>query len=109
MAFLKTSPSTSHPQLVDAAVFEPIPYRSAILDGCTHVLVLCTRPAPTHGVLRQAFSLAMDTAIKKLLLSPSYMRLAWREARLRESKAGITHDQVLLHALRQAAKEMPLL
>ncbi len=31
-------------RLVDAAVFEPVPFRSAIADGCTHVLVLCTRP-----------------------------------------------------------------
>jgi hypothetical protein len=32
--------------LVDAAVFEPVPVPSAIRDGCTHVLVLCTRPPP---------------------------------------------------------------
>lgn len=32
-------------RLVDAAVFEPVPLRSALRDGCTHVLVLCTRPA----------------------------------------------------------------
>ncbi|CAM9257576.1 unnamed protein product, partial [Hapterophycus canaliculatus] len=30
--------------LVDAMVFEPLPYRSAIEDGCTDVVVLCTRP-----------------------------------------------------------------
>ncbi|CAM9772503.1 unnamed protein product [Ascophyllum nodosum] len=30
--------------LVDAMVFEPLPYRSAVEDGCTDVLVLCTRP-----------------------------------------------------------------
>ncbi len=28
---------------VDAAVFEPVPVRSAVADGCTHVLVLSTR------------------------------------------------------------------
>ncbi|EFJ42613.1 hypothetical protein VOLCADRAFT_121503 [Volvox carteri f. nagariensis] len=33
--------------LVDAAVFEPVPLPSAIRDGCTHVLVLCTRPPST--------------------------------------------------------------
>ena len=31
-------------RLVDAAVFEAIPYRSAIGDGCTHVLVLNNLP-----------------------------------------------------------------
>ena len=31
-------------RLVDAAVFEPVPFRAAIADGCTHVLALCTRP-----------------------------------------------------------------
>ena len=30
--------------MVDALLFEPIPYRSAIKDGCTHVLVLRTLP-----------------------------------------------------------------
>eukprot|EP00955_Chlamydomonas_euryale_P093006 364750-Chlamydomonas_euryale.AAC.20 len=30
-------------RLVDAAVFEPVPVASAIADGCTHCLVLCTR------------------------------------------------------------------
>ena len=31
-------------RLVDAAVFEPIPVCSAVRDGCTHILVMCTRP-----------------------------------------------------------------
>ena len=28
----------------DALIFEPIPYRSAVEEGCTHILVLRTRP-----------------------------------------------------------------
>ncbi|EKX38161.1 hypothetical protein GUITHDRAFT_115708 [Guillardia theta CCMP2712] len=31
-------------RMVDAVVFEPIPYRSAVEDGCTHLLVLRTWP-----------------------------------------------------------------
>ena len=30
--------------LADAQLYEPLPYRSALADGCTHVLVLRTRP-----------------------------------------------------------------
>jgi hypothetical protein len=30
--------------LCDALLFEPIPYRSALRENCTHVLVLRTRP-----------------------------------------------------------------
>jgi hypothetical protein len=30
--------------IVDALLFEPIPYRSAVKEGCTHVLVLRTLP-----------------------------------------------------------------
>jgi len=30
--------------MVDALIYEPIPYRSAVNDGCTHVLVLRTWP-----------------------------------------------------------------
>eukprot|EP00607_Mallomonas_marina_P002771 CAMPEP_0182425178 /NCGR_PEP_ID=MMETSP1167-20130531/11530_1 /TAXON_ID=2988 /ORGANISM="Mallomonas Sp, Strain CCMP3275" /LENGTH=399 /DNA_ID=CAMNT_0024605625 /DNA_START=439 /DNA_END=1635 /DNA_ORIENTATION=+ len=32
--------------LVDALLCEPIPFRSAVYDNCTHVLVLRTRPDP---------------------------------------------------------------
>ena len=30
--------------MFDASLFEPLPYTSAIADGCTHVLVLASRP-----------------------------------------------------------------
>lgn len=30
--------------LADALIFEPIPFRSAVEDGCTHVVTLRTRP-----------------------------------------------------------------
>lgn len=30
--------------LSDALIFEPVPYRSAVKDNCTHVLVFRTRP-----------------------------------------------------------------
>ena len=39
--------STALPQYhsyADAMLFEPIPYRSAVAEGATHVLVLRTRP-----------------------------------------------------------------
>jgi predicted patatin/cPLA2 family phospholipase len=37
--------------LGDALITEPIPYRSAVYDGCTHVLVLRTRPDPCEVIL----------------------------------------------------------
>jgi len=36
--------NASYEPLVDALVYEPIPYRSAVKEGATHVLVLRTRP-----------------------------------------------------------------
>ena len=39
-------------RLVDAAVFEPVPFRAAINDGATHVLALCTRPPPSGAMAR---------------------------------------------------------
>ncbi|KAG5184415.1 acyl transferase/acyl hydrolase/lysophospholipase, partial [Tribonema minus] len=33
-----------HQPFADALIFEPMPYRSAAADGCTHVVVLRTRP-----------------------------------------------------------------
>ena len=34
-------------RFLDALLFEPVPFRSAVRDGCTHVLVLLTRPDGT--------------------------------------------------------------
>jgi hypothetical protein len=39
--------------LVDALIYEPMPYRSALEDGCTHVLVL--RTWPDDHALPQSF------------------------------------------------------
>jgi hypothetical protein len=33
-----------HQPFADALIFEPMPYRSAAADGCTHVITLRTRP-----------------------------------------------------------------
>lgn len=60
---------------MDAAVFEPVPFRSAIADGCTHLLVLCTRPVPLtrRSRVNSYLSDAVEVAIKKAVLSPDYM------------------------------------
>ena len=64
---------------MDAAVFEPVPWRSAIADGCTHVLVLCTRPARARkSAVSTALEDAMEAAIKRAVLSPDYMVPAWK-------------------------------
>lgn len=66
-------------RLVDAAVFEAVPFRSAIADGCTHLLVLCTRPARRRrSRVNAALADAMEVAIKKAVLSPDYMVPAWK-------------------------------
>ena len=33
--------------LFDGGLFEPLPYESAVADGCSHVLVLASRPLPS--------------------------------------------------------------
>ena len=67
---------------MDAAVFEPVPFRSAIADGCTHLLVLCTRPKRQRHSRRSRFNDAvadaMEVAIKRAVLSPDYMVAAWK-------------------------------
>jgi predicted patatin/cPLA2 family phospholipase len=49
-------------RLVDAAVMEPVPVHAAIADGCTHILVLCTRSLPPLGEKMPA-STADDPAV----------------------------------------------
>ena len=40
--------------LADAMLFEPIPYRAALAEGATHVLVLRTRPDGVNLVRKQS-------------------------------------------------------
>ena len=44
--------------LADAMLFEPIPYRAALTEGATHVLVLRTRPDGVNLVRKQASTYA---------------------------------------------------
>ncbi len=81
---------------MDAAVFEPVPLQSAIADGCTHVLVLCTRPAKVAGgasPLAKAAGKAVVRTIKRTLMNPPYMRDAWR--RSEETNSSDEDDQAL--------------
>jgi hypothetical protein len=64
--------------LVDAAVFEPVPVRSAIADGCTHVLALCTRPATLHTTWhRRLVRGTVARVVKRTVLNAPYMKAAW--------------------------------
>lgn len=96
-------------RLVDAAVFEAVPFRSAIADGCTHVLVLCTRPAPParRSPWSDAFSDAFESAVKRAVLSPEYMIPAWKAELEALNKDGITQDEMLRRSLEDGASELP--
>lgn len=93
-------------RLVDAAVFEPIPFRSAIADGCTHVLVLGTRPRRVNkGRINTALEDAMEAAIKRAVLSPEYMRPAWQAEVEYLAADGISQDDMLARALEEGAEK----
>lgn len=96
-------------RLVDAAVFEPVPFRSAIADGCTHLLVLCTRPKRARqSRVNLALTDAMEVAIKKAVLSPDYMVPAWKAEVDYLMKDGLSQDDMLLRAAsEEAAHELP--
>lgn len=57
-------------QLVDAAVFEPLPVKAALKDGCTHVLALCSRPHRMEPAWSKYISTALANGIKYWLLNP---------------------------------------
>ncbi|KFM29189.1 hypothetical protein F751_3270 [Auxenochlorella protothecoides] len=88
-------------RLVDAAVFEAIPFRSAIADGCTHALVLCTRPRPRPrtGPMDGALEGALEAAVKRAVLSPDYMVPAWKAEYAAILADGCTADEQLAGAL----------
>ena len=98
-------------RLVDAAVFEPVPFRSAIADGCTHVLVLCTRPRRPRasGVrrLNAALADAVESAVKRAVLSPDYMVPAWKAEVATLMQDGLSQDEMLLLATDEGAAALP--
>lgn len=94
-------------RLVDAAVFEPIPFRAALADGCTHVLVLCSRPPPRFGTLMNTLEDVLGSAIKRAVLSPAYMRDAWRREMQTISEEGCTQDAQLLMGLQPDSHTLP--
>jgi predicted patatin/cPLA2 family phospholipase len=56
--------------LVDAAVFEPIPVKAALRDGCTHVLALCSRPPDAGPAWGRVLRRAVANAVKYTVLNP---------------------------------------
>ncbi len=68
--------------LVDAAVLEPVPVPTAIADGCTHLLVLCTRLAPAgQSPLMKRVHGTLTAAVKGTVLNAPYMRHVWSDPR----------------------------
>ncbi|KAI8104240.1 hypothetical protein M9434_002800 [Picochlorum sp. BPE23] len=95
-------------RLVDAAVFEAVPFRSAIADGCTHVVVLCTRPAPVRkSAIDKALADALEAAIKKAVMNPDYMVDAWRASVKHLVMDGISNDDILLRSLDEESHKLP--
>lgn len=95
-------------RFVDAAVFEAVPFRSAVADGCTHVLVLCTRAAPAgRSILDQALADAMEAAVKRAVMSPQYMKPAWKAELEALMADGLSQDEMLLRSLDDDADELP--
>jgi len=97
-------------RLVDAAVFEPIPYRAAIKDGCTHVLALCSRPRPSgaRGRIRRAMKRIFDRSVKMLVLNPPYMNGVWNLAIQQIVKDfGMNADDLLLLTMMQGLHDLP--
>lgn len=87
-------------RMVDAAVFEAVPFRTAIADGCTHVLVLSSRPRPSpRGSTRASIDEALENVVKRALLSPDYMVPAWRAEAEALLLDGLSQDHQLLEAI----------
>lgn len=57
-------------RLVDAAVFEPLPIKAALRDGCTHILALCSRPHKLEPAWSKYISTVLTNGIKYWLLNP---------------------------------------
>jgi predicted patatin/cPLA2 family phospholipase len=63
--------------LVDAAVFEPLPIKAALRDGCTHVLALCSRTHSAGPAWGKYLTNALSSAVKYMLLNPVRGLTCW--------------------------------
>jgi predicted patatin/cPLA2 family phospholipase len=95
---LAGAPSTYRGErLVDGGLLEPIPYRSALREGATHVLVLRSRPATFRNHTRiRATDLAVARAHPRLapLLRTCHARYNEHAAELEALAGGATVRQV---------------
>ena len=86
----------------DASLFEPIPYRTALAEGCTHVLVLRTRPfgaqVPRHGGLYERLVAAPEfrrfPAVREHLIRGGHHRLYRDDLRRLEDPQWQRHADV---------------
>eukprot|EP00775_Hariotina_reticulata_P009223 gene9223-9388_t len=85
--------------LVDAAVFEPLPVKAALKDGCTHVLALCSRPHSLGPAWGKYLTRTLHNAVKYWLLNPPYMREAWRVEPLHSTHQGQPIEDLLITLL----------
>jgi predicted patatin/cPLA2 family phospholipase len=84
-------------RLVDGGLLEPIPYRTALREGATHVLVLRSRPATFRNPTRiRATELAVGRAHPRLapLLRTCHARYNEHAAELEALAGGATVRQV---------------
>mgnify|MGYP006282681457 CR=1 FL=1 len=65
-------------------------------DGCTHVLVLATRPAVQHTTLQRYVRGTVVWAVKKTVLNAPYMSEAWASDLAEE---GVLHWLVVVSVL----------
>ena len=94
-------------RLVDAAIFEPIPVKAAINDGCTHILALCSRPANKGSTWKKYISKRVVSAVKRTFFSPPYMKAAWDAEQHNLMHQGVLIDDYLMQALDGYPKDAP--
>jgi predicted patatin/cPLA2 family phospholipase len=86
----------------DGILFEAIPYRSALADGCTHVLVLRTRPIGTRvpriaGIYERMIAapeLKSFPQVREYIIRGGHFRQYLRDIRLLEDPDLVRHAHV---------------
>jgi predicted acylesterase/phospholipase RssA len=95
-------------RLVDAAVFEAIPFRAAIADGCTHIIALPTRPPfKKADYFARWVDENVSQLVKRAVLSPDYMKGAWKREVEYQKAFGITPEELLVQSLEPGSHKLP--
>ena len=95
--YIHRHPTHGHEALVDAFLCEPVPYRSAVEEGATHVLVLCTKPEHSKADMAKRPGLFERLIVRRFLARQGHSSAARWVMDMHHHRAYVRDSTYRLH------------